>query len=180
MSRLAKHAAWAVVLTAIALVCFATEKPQVIPVVPQSNWRFLDSHPLPLAVVSQYGGYPAVEQEYGVKGLELRTYQLGKTAARVMEEQAADTPSAYGLLTFYQTREMSPPQGIKLAMGDANQTLMARGDKFLRFLRGKDSTDSEYHALLLFVGEANPRRRRRRPCLLRCRRKDWCPGAKSI
>jgi hypothetical protein len=93
-----------------------------------------------------------------VKRLELRTYEVGKTRTQVVVEQAPDVPSAYGLLTFYQTPAMMPEKDIQLAVGDANITLMARGRNFLRFLRGKDlpPSKSDYHALLIFVGGSNP------------------------
>ncbi len=154
----AKHAWLVAVLTALPFLCSAQEKPSVIPLVPAADWRQVDSHPLPLAAVSKYGGDPAVEQEYGVKALELRTYQLGKTQTQVVVEPAPDATSAYGLLTFYQTPAMTPEKGIQLAVGDANQTLMARGNNFIRFLHGKDSppSESDYQALLIFVGGSKP------------------------
>ncbi len=161
MSRIyAKHAWRVAVLTGLPFLCLAQEKPKsfVMPLVPAANWRQVDSHPLPLSAVSKYGGDPAVEQEYGVKGLELRTYQLDKTPAPVVVETAADATSAYGLLTFYQTSAMTPVKGIQLAVGDANQTLMGRGNKFIRFLPSKDSppSASDFQALLIFVGGTEP------------------------
>ena len=117
----------------------------------------MESHPLPLSALSKYGGDLAVEREYGVKVLELRTYQLGKMRTEVVVERTPDATSAYGLLTFYQTPAMTPGKDIQLAAGDANETIMARGDNFIRFLRSKDASlsESEYQALLIFVGEAN-------------------------
>ena len=159
MARLfTKHAWLAAVLTVFPFLCSAQEKPFVMPLVPAADWHQLDSQPLPLSAISKYGGDPAVEQEYGVKSLELRTYQLGKTQMQVVVEPAADAPSAYGLLTFYQTPAMTPEKGIELAVRDANQTLMARGKNFIRFLHGKDSPPSEadYQALLIFVGGSKP------------------------
>ena len=159
MARIFARHAWRVaVLTVLPLFCSAQEKPSVIPVVPAANWRQVDSQPLQLSAVSKYGGDPAVEQEYGVKSLELRTYQLGKTRTQVVVEPTPDVTSAYGLLTFYQTPAMRPEKDIQLAVSDANQTLMARGDNFIRFLPGKDSPSSEsaYHALLVFVGGSKP------------------------
>jgi hypothetical protein len=158
MPRIFAKQAWLVaVLTALPLYCSAQEKPLVIPLVPAADWRQVDSQPLPLRAISKYSGDPAVEQEYGVKALELRTYQLGKTRAQVLVEPAPDTTSAYGLLTFYQTPEMTPEKGLELAVGDANQTLMARGNNFIRFLRGKEMpSESDYQALLVFVGGTKP------------------------
>lgn len=159
MARIiAKHAWLAAVLTALPCLCSAQEKPFVIPLMPAANWQQVDSHPLPLSAVGNFGGDPAVEQEYGVKALELRTYQLGKTRTQVVVEPAPDATSAYGLLTFYESRSMTPERDIQLAAGDENQTLMARGSNFLRFLRSKDSptSDSDYQALLIFVGGTKP------------------------
>jgi hypothetical protein len=159
MARTFANHAWLVaVLTALPFHCSAQEKSLVIPLVPAADWRQVDSRPLLLSAVSKYGVDPIVEQEYGVKALELRTYQLGKTRTQVVVEPAADVISAYGLLTFYQTPAMTPEKGLQLAVGDANQTLMARGNNFIRFLRGKDSPSSEsnYQALLVFVGGSQP------------------------
>ncbi len=154
----AKHAWLVAVLTALPFLCPAQEKPSFRPVVPAADWRQVESHALPLAAISTYGGDPAVEQEYGVKALELRTYQLGKTQTAVVVEPALDATCAYGLLTFYQTPAMTPEEGIQLAVGDAHQTLMARGNNFIRFLHGKNSppSESDYHALLIFVGGNKP------------------------
>ena len=131
MARIfAKHAWLVAVLTALPFLCSAQEKPFVIPLVPAADWRQVDSQPLPLSAVSKYGGDPAVEQEYGVKALELRTYQLGKTRTQVVVEPAPDATSAYGLLTFYQTPAMTPEKGIQFAVGDANQTLDGAREQF--------------------------------------------------
>jgi hypothetical protein len=93
-----------------------------------------------------------------VKAIELRTYQLGKTQTQVVVEGAPDPTSAYGLLTFYETPAMTPAKDIQLAVGDASETIMARGNKFIRFMRRKDSplTQSEFQALLIFVGGTKP------------------------
>jgi hypothetical protein len=145
-------------LTAIPFLCLAQQKPMSIPLVPAADWRQVETEPLPLSAVSKYGGDPLIEQEYGVKALELRTYQLGKTRTEVVVELASDATAAYGLLTFYHAPSMLPEAGIGLAYGDADGVLMARGRNFLRFLRGKDSTLSknDYEALLVFVGGTKP------------------------
>lgn len=159
MRRLvAKHVWLVAVLTVLPVPCLAQEKPFAMPLVPAADWRQVDSHSLPVASVSQYGGIPQVDEEYGVKSLELRTYQLGKTQTQVVVEGVPDATSAFGLLTFYETPAMTPEKNIQLAAGDANQTVMARGTKFIRFLRGKDSplSSSDFEALLIFVGGTKP------------------------
>jgi hypothetical protein len=173
--KLGKHAGILAVLTALPILyfaqagamryfaptvtlLFAQEKTSIIPVVPAANWRLVDSQPLPVSAVKGYGGDPSVEVEYGVRALELRTYEMGKTQMQVVVEETPDATSAYGLLTFYQTPAMTPEKDIQLAVGDANTTLMAHGRNFIRFLRGKDSSlsESDYHALLDFVGGSRP------------------------
>lgn len=159
MARIfAKHAGLVAALTALPFFCPAQEKPFIMPLLPAANWRQVDSHPLVLSAISKYGGDPVVEQEYGVKTLELRTYQLGKTQTQVVVEPAPDASSAYGLLTFYQTPAMRPEKDIQLAISDADQTLMARGNNFIRFLHDKDTppSGSDYQALLIFVGGTQP------------------------
>ena len=156
--RLSKQAGLLAALTAIPFLCLAQQKYQTIPLVAAADWRQVDAEPLPLSAVSKYGGEPVIEQEYGVKALELRTYQLGRIRTQVVVEPAPDATAAYGLLTFYLTPSMRPEGGIKLAYGDADGALMARGKNFIRFLRGKDSplSRNDYQALLIFVGGTKP------------------------
>jgi hypothetical protein len=71
--KLMKHAWLVAVLAAQLFPCSAQEKPIVMPLVPAADWRQVDTQPLPLPTVGKYGGDPAVEREYGVKALELRT-----------------------------------------------------------------------------------------------------------
>ena len=179
--RLSKQLWLLVALTAIPFLCPAQQKSLVIPLVPAANWHLVESAPLPLSAVSKYGGDPAIEQEYGVKALELRTYQLGKTRVQVVVEPAPDATSAYGLLTFYTTSAMLPEKGVALAYGDANSTLVARGKSFLRFLRGKDATlaENDYVALLVFVGGTKPAADPLTILPLRLPAKDLTPGSEK-
>jgi len=182
MARRLSQQLWLlVVLTAIPFLCPAQQKPLVMPLVPAANWRLAESGPLPLSAVSMYGGEPAIEKEYGVKALELRTYQLGKTRVQVMVEPAPDATSAYGLLTFYSTSAMLPEKGVDLACGDANGALMARGRNFLRLLRGKDATvaENDYLALLVFVGGTKPAADPLATLPLRLPTKDLTPGSEK-
>jgi len=155
--NIAKHAWLAAVLTALPFLCIAQEKPNILPKMPATDWRQVDSQTLPTSAVSQYGGIPTIDHEYGAKSIELRTYQLGKKRAEVVVEATPDATSAYGLLTFYETPTMKKEKDIQLAAGDASQTIMARGRNFIRFLEGEgDLSPSDFHALLLFVGGATP------------------------
>ena len=143
-------------LTAIPSIFLAQQKPQIMPLVPAADWRQMDSKPLPVSAVSKYGGDPAIEREYGVKDVELRTYQVEQTPIKVLVEPAANAASAYGLLTFYRTASMLPVKGIALAYSDDRGTLMARGKNFIRFPRPQEPTlsQNDYQALLLYVGGA--------------------------
>jgi hypothetical protein len=156
--RLSKQAGLLAALTAIPFLCLAQQKPLAIPLVPAADWRQVEAESLPLSAVSKYGGEPVIEQEYGVKALELRTYQLGKIRTQVVVEPAPDATAAYGLLTFYHRPSMLPEGGIELAYGDADGALMARGKNFIRFLRGQESplSKNDYQALLIFVGGTKP------------------------
>jgi hypothetical protein len=156
--KFAKPAIMVAALASLPLVCLAQNKPEIVPQLPAIVWRLANSKTLPLAAVSEYGGDPVIEHEYGVKQLELRTYQLGSKQAQVVVEPAEDTTEAYGLLTFYQTPSMAEEDGIQLAVSSPDETLMARGSNFLRFLHGKNdsATDKERQALFLFVGGSKP------------------------
>jgi hypothetical protein len=155
MAQRCSKVAWLLaVLTATPFLCLAQQKSMVMPLVPAANWRRLDSVSLPVSAVSDYGGDPAVEHEYGVRLVELRTYEVHKLLLKVLVEPAADATSAYGLLTFYRTESMTAVKGVDLAYSDAKGSLMARGKNFIRFLRPQDSplSESDYQALLIFVG----------------------------
>lgn len=157
MARKYARLAWlAAVLAALSFPCLAQEKPRSLPTVPAADWRQVNSAIIPSAQVEKYGGDPVIDREYGVTSLELRTYQMGNTRAEVLVEVAPDPIAAYGLLTFYQSPSAIPEKGMELTVGDSTQTLMARGNNFIRFMRSKDSklSDSDYRALLTFVGGA--------------------------
>jgi len=130
----------------------------VIPLVPAANWRLIATQGLGLDEIKSYGGDPAIEHEYGVKSLEVRTYQLDGTRAEVVLETAADVSAAYGLLTYYQNESMHPEKGIQLAMTGPQDSLMARGRSFIRFLRPKNSqiSENDFRALLILVGGTRP------------------------
>ena len=131
---------------------------QHVPLVPAADWRQVQSQPLPLSEISKYGGDPIIEREYGVKALEFRTYQLGRNRVQAIVETAPDPTAAYGLLTFYHGSALLPEKGVDLAFGDAHGALMARGRNFLRFLRDGNApvTESDFQALLIFVGGTKP------------------------
>jgi len=146
-------------LFAVLPPCFA-QKLTVIPLVPAANWRQVDSQNLGVDAIRKYGGDPVIEREYGVKILEHRTYQLGRSSVEVTVEPASDASAAYGLLTYYQTESMVPEKGIQLAVTGSDGSMMVRGRNFIRFLRAKDFqvSENDFRALLIFVGGTRPSR----------------------
>jgi len=157
-----KRLALAVVLTTLSglVPLFCAQNVSVIPLVPTANWQLTAKQGLSVGDVKSYGGDPAVESEYGVKSIEVRTYQLGGESVQVLLESAADVSAAYGLLTYYQNESMHPEKSIELTMTGPQGSLMARGRSFIRFLRPKDSrvSDNDFRALLIIVGGTRPTR----------------------
>jgi hypothetical protein len=160
MNRFVSALAFSVLtLSAVSSLSFA-QKVSVIPLVPAANWRLVATQGLAAEEIKNYGGDPAVEREYGVKSIELRTYQLDRVRAEVVLEPAGDVSAAYGLFTYYQNEFMHPEKAIELAMTGPQVSLMARGRSFIRFLRPKDAhlSENEFRALLIFVGGTRPTR----------------------
>ncbi len=131
-------------------------KPAAIRLVPASEWRLAESHPLPLDVIREWGGDHTVDREYGAKSLEHRTYQLGNKSAEALVEETTDPSSAYGLFTFYQAGDMSALKGLQLAASDSRQCVMARGRYFIRVSLpappARQISDVEFRALLTLIG----------------------------
>jgi len=135
------------------------QKAAVVPLVPPASWRLVNSAPLGLDMVGEWGGDPVIEREYGVKSLIRRVYQYDNQAAEALFEEAADASSAYGLLTYYQNEAMIPEKGLELAVGPAG-SIMARGRYFIRVPRParerSQLSDGEFHSLLAFIAATRP------------------------
>jgi len=158
MKRLVSALALALLILNAARPLSCVQNVSVIPLVPAANWRLTATQGLGADEVKSYGGDLAIEHEYGVKSLEVRTYQLDATRADVVLESAADVSAAYGLLTYYQNESMHPEKGIQLVMTGPQVSLMARGRSFIRFVRPKNSqlSESDFRALLILVGGTRP------------------------
>jgi hypothetical protein len=130
------------------------QKVSVIPLVPAANWRLAETQKLGLDALQSHGGDPAVEREYGVRGIEVRTYELDRSRAKVVLEPASDVSAAYGLFTYYQNESMHAQKSIQLAVTGPEVSLMARGRTFIRFLHpaGSHLGENDLRALLIFVG----------------------------
>jgi uncharacterized protein DUF6599 len=130
----------------------------VVPLIPAANWRVVGERNLEVNAITQWGSDPAIEKEYGVKSLTERTYQLDNHTARAILEETTDPSSAYGLLTFYQTETMRPDPSLGLTVVASQGALLARGRVFVRIARPEEYplSDSDFHALLVFVGGTRP------------------------
>ncbi len=126
----------------------------VVPLIPAANWRVVGSQKVELNAIGKWGGDPTIEREYGVTSLTERTYQLDSHKARAILEETPDASSAYGLLTFYQTEAMSPDKSMGLTVLGPRGALLARGRVFVRVARLDEYplSDSDFHALLIFIG----------------------------
>lgn len=131
-----------------AATAFAgAEKPNVIPLATSSQWRLVSSQKLGVDAAEKWGGDPAVENEYGVKSLVLRTYTLypEDETAIVILENASDVSSAYGLFTLYRTDSMTSLQNLPFAEVGKDSALMLRGQTVIRIVepaRAKPATGS--------------------------------------
>jgi Family of unknown function (DUF6599) len=122
-------------LMALATLAWA-EKPNVIPLATSSKWHLVISQKLATDALTDWGGDPAIEKEYGVKSVVLRTYTLypEDESVKVLVEDAADVSSAYGLFTLYRNDSMTSLKGLPLTEVGANSAVMARGQTFIRIV----------------------------------------------
>ena len=145
---------------ALAIACAAApaQKPSVIPLVPAADWHLVSSEKLAVDAVCGWGGDPAVEQEYGVKAIEHRTYTLESKTADVVMEEGPDASAAYGLLTYYRSEAMQPVRAVDLAASGSNGALMARGRFLARviFRAGAEIPANHLRALLILLGGERP------------------------
>jgi hypothetical protein len=139
-------------LTAPPLVW--AQKPAVMPLLPAANWRLISKQDVGLDTVRQWGGDPIIEQEYGVKYVELRTYRVDDVVAEALAEQASDASAAFGLLTYYQTEAMRSEKGTELTLIGPEGALMARGPFFVRIRRptSGELSENNFLALPIFIG----------------------------
>ena len=139
------------------LVARAQER-TVIPLVPAANWHLVSTEPMEVSAVSQYGGDPAIEREYGVKTIVLRKYHLGEKRAEVLLEEATDPTAAYGLMTFYRTEAMLPAKEMEVTLLGPPGAAMVRSRFFIRAWAeaGSQISENELKALLIFIGGTRP------------------------
>jgi len=151
------HFALGLAVLVYPLLARAQER-TVIPVVPAANWHLVSTEPMEVSAVSQYGGDPAIEREYGVKTIVLRKYHLGEKRAEVLLEEAADPTAAYGLLTFYRTEALQPAKEMEVTLLGPPGAAMVRSRFFIRAWAeaGSQISENELRALLIFIGGTRP------------------------
>ncbi|MEJ2007849.1 MAG: hypothetical protein P8Z30_06775 [Acidobacteriota bacterium] len=122
------------------------------------KWEVESSRAVSLNDVRSWGVEPAVDVEYGVKKVEIRTYRRDKRTLQTVVEKTPDPSSAYGLLTFYQDKSMAPVHGMKLTVAGPDQAYMARGLFFVRVRRPEKSkmSGAEFRAALIAIAGAAP------------------------
>ncbi len=123
-------------LLAVCVPAWA-QQTTVIPLATTSSWRYEKSQKIPLKSLAAWGADPAVEAEYGVREVELRSYTLypEDEHADALIEQAADPSSAYGLMTLYDTGRMTSLHDLPLTRLGPASVLMVRGNRFIRIVQ---------------------------------------------
>jgi Family of unknown function (DUF6599) len=131
----AKRLACCIALLILPALAWA-EKPNVIPLATSSKWLLESTQKLPASAIHDWGGDPAVEKEYGVESLALRTYTLypENDTVKVLMEQASDASAAYGLFTIYRTDSMTPFKDLPFTEVGEGSAVMARGQTFIRIV----------------------------------------------
>jgi len=127
----AKRLAACLALIALAHLSWA-QRPSAISLISPSDWRVASSIKAGLDAVRDYGGDPAVDAEYGVKSVEIRTCQSGERIVKVLVEPSPDPSAAYGLVTFYRKESMRPVVAFPFAFIGGDEAILARGRYFIR------------------------------------------------
>lgn len=148
------------ILVALAVVggSVRAQEHTVIPLIPAANWHLVSTQPMGLEAVQQWGGDLAIEREFGVKTVALRTYHVVDQKAELLFEEAQDPSSAYGLFTFYRTDGLVAAKGMELTRIGPHGAIMARGRFLVRARPAADSKVSQdkIQALLILVGGTRP------------------------
>jgi hypothetical protein len=135
----------------------AQDRGSVVTLIPTADWQLRSSQSGSTSMLTNWGGDPAIEHEYGVTSYTARSYTFANHKADVLIEQAADPSSAYGLLTFYRTPATTPLDG-KLTVAAPGKALLARGPAFIRVsVSAADTLPlGDFVALLRLVGGPPP------------------------
>ena len=145
---------WAFLASGVALV--GAQRTTIVNLASLPEWQVQKSQNVSLNDVRQWGVQPAVDLEYGVKKVEIRTYGKDNQSLQAMVEKAPDPSSAYGLLTFYQNESMKSEKGMKLTVVGPEQALMARGTYFVRVMRPPKMSDKDFSSALTAIAGAAP------------------------
>lgn len=157
---MAKRLGLCFAVLALAPLARGQQKPSAIPLVPAADWQLVSSRTADVETVGQFGGDPAIEREYGVEALEVRSYRLESTSVEVGVEATPDASTAFGLFTYYRTEQMAPISGMPLAALARDGGLMARGRYFFRIPRPAETasklSDNDLRALMFLLAASRP------------------------
>ena len=143
-------------LLASSAVLVGAQRTTIVNLASLPKWQVQKSQNVSLADVRQWGVQPAVDLEYGVSQVEIRTYAQDNQTLQAVVEKAPDPSSADGLLTFYQDESMKPEKGMKLAVSGHDQALMARGAFFVRVMRPPKMSEDDFRSALITIAGAAP------------------------
>jgi Family of unknown function (DUF6599) len=145
-----------VLASSVTLV--GAQKTTIVNLASLPEWQVKSSRNVSLNDVRQWGVQPAVDREYGVTKVEIRTYVKGDQTLQTVLETAPDPSSAYGLLTFYQDESTKPAKGIELAVFGPEQALLARGAFFVRAMRPSKMPEEDFRSAVVAIAGASPSR----------------------
>jgi len=144
----------------LASVARGQQRPSAISLVPAADWKLLSSRTADVDTVGQFGGDPAIEREYGVESLEIRSYELGGATVEAVVEASPDPTTAFGLLTYYATGEITFFPGLARFFLGHDAALMADRRYFFRIPRGNGTasriSDKDIDALLFMLVRSYP------------------------
>lgn len=144
----------------LASVARGQQRPAAIALVPAADWRLVSSRTADVETVGQFGGDPAIDREYGVESLEIRSYELGGSIVEAVVEASPDPTTAYGLLTYYATGAIAMTWGQARAFVGPDAVLMAYGRYFFRIPRGSGAaskiSENDLRALMFMLVRSHP------------------------
>ena len=159
MARIfAKHAWLVAVLTVLPFLCSAQEKPFVIPLVPAADWRQVDSQPLPALGGQQVRRRPSGGTGIWGEGAGIAHLPIGQNA------DAGGGGTRAGCDLRLRTADFLPDPGDDAGKGHpisgrrCQPNVDGAREQFhpLPARQGLALSESDYQALLIFVGGSKP------------------------
>ncbi len=147
---------WIILIPSLALP--GAQRTTFLNLAQMPKWQLENAQTVSLNDVRSWGVQPAVDVEYGVKKVEIRTYREGNQTVQAVVEKTPDPSSAFGLLTFYQNESMKPEKGMKLTVAGSDQAYMARGPFFVRVRKPvkPKMSDEDFRSALIDIAGVAP------------------------